>query len=142
MRRLAEKNRKILIALGVRLAEAKRTLTPEGYDAFKRRERELLHGTKPGRFVVDKAKRLIRLASLQVLRDNIDKLPSTGWSTLRELPKLGESKFAARLNAARLTARARVRMSIRGLDGRPVCGRRHLAGLASGRSWLVRWRDE
>jgi hypothetical protein len=29
--------------------------------------------------------------SMQVLRDYIDWLPETGWGTLRELPKLGES---------------------------------------------------
>jgi hypothetical protein len=90
VRRRTEKNPKILIALGVRLAEAKRTLSPDGYDAFNRREPELWHEAKPGQLVADKDQRLIRLASMQVLRDNIDRMPWTGLSTLRELPKLGE----------------------------------------------------
>jgi hypothetical protein len=90
MRRATEKDPKMLIALGAKLAEAKRTLSPEGYDAFKRREPELWHETKHGKLVDDKDRRLIRIASIQALRDNVDKLPSTGWSTLRELPKLGE----------------------------------------------------
>jgi hypothetical protein len=90
VRRLTEKDSKNLIALGVRLAEAKRTLSPDAYDAFIRRERELRHEAKPGQLLHDKARRLIRIASMQVLRDNIDRMPWTGWSTLRELPKLGE----------------------------------------------------
>jgi hypothetical protein len=70
---------------------AKRTLSPHGYDAFKRKEPELWHEAKPGQLLHDKANRLIRVASLQVLRDNINNPPETGWSTLRELPKLGEA---------------------------------------------------
>jgi hypothetical protein len=90
MRRLTEKNPKNLIALGARLAEAKQTLPPDGYDAFKRREPELRHETKPWKVANDKAQRLIRIASIQALRDNVDKLPRTGWAALRELPKLSE----------------------------------------------------
>jgi hypothetical protein len=90
VRRLTEKNPKNLIALGVRLAEAKRTLSPDAYEAFMRRERELRHEAKPGQLLHDKAHRLIRIASMRVFRDYIDNLPWTGWSTLRELPKLGE----------------------------------------------------
>jgi hypothetical protein len=90
VRRLTEKDPKNLIALGVRLAEAKRTLSPDAYDAFIHRERELRHEAKPGQLLHDKARRLIRIASMRVLRDNIDRMPWTGWSTLRELPKLGE----------------------------------------------------
>jgi hypothetical protein len=92
MRKAAEKNPKALIALGARLAEAKRTLSPDAYDAFRRREPELWHETKPGKLVDDKDRRLIRIASMPVLRDHVDKLPATGWSTLRELPKLGPAR--------------------------------------------------
>jgi hypothetical protein len=54
VRRLTEKNPKNLIALGVRLAEAKRTLAPDAYEAFMRRERELRHEAKPGQLLHDK----------------------------------------------------------------------------------------
>lgn len=90
MRKPTEKDPKILIALGDRLAKAKQELPPDGYDAFKRREPELQHETKPGRLVVDKDQRLRRLAAMPVIRDNIDKLPR-GWGVLRELAKLGEA---------------------------------------------------
>lgn len=89
MRRPIEKDPKALIALGERLAKAKRELSPDGYDAFKRREPELQHETKPGRLVADKDQRLRRLASMPVIRANIDKLP-WGWSALRQLSPLGK----------------------------------------------------
>jgi hypothetical protein len=51
----------------------------------------LWHEAKLGQLLHDKANRLIRVASLLVLRDNINKLPESGRSTSRELPKLGEA---------------------------------------------------
>jgi hypothetical protein len=38
MRRSAQKDPRVLLALGARLAAAKRTLSPDAYDAFRRRE--------------------------------------------------------------------------------------------------------
>ena len=90
MKRARLKDPAKLIALGARLAEAKRTLSPVAYAAFVRAEPELRHEAKPGQPTVDKALRLIRIASLPAIRDNIASLPWIGWSALPELPKLGE----------------------------------------------------
>jgi hypothetical protein len=90
MKRARLKDPAKLIELGARLAEAKRTLTPADYDSFKRRDPELQHEAKPGQLTRDKAQRLIRIASMAALRDNVDSLPWVGWGGLRELSKLGE----------------------------------------------------
>jgi hypothetical protein len=76
MRRPTEKDPKILIALGARLAAAKRTLPPDGYDAFKRREPESF-GTRTtrGDWSPTKDQRLIRIYCISALRDNVSKLP-------------------------------------------------------------------
>jgi hypothetical protein len=91
VKRPKEKDPRKLLALGARLAEAKWTLSPVDYEAFKHREPELRHETKPGLLTDDKAERSIRLAAMPVIQDNADKLPRTGWGTLRELSKLGEA---------------------------------------------------
>jgi hypothetical protein len=90
MKRSKEKDPKVLIALGARLAEAKRTLSAADYEAFKYNEPELRHEAYPEEVTVDKAERLRRLASMPVIHDNLDKLPRTGWAALRELSKLNE----------------------------------------------------
>jgi hypothetical protein len=89
MMRASEKDPRKLLELGARLAEAERTLSPDGFDAFMGQEQELWHETKPGQLLRDKARRLIQLASMPVLWEFSDRLPRTGWGTLRELPKLG-----------------------------------------------------
>jgi hypothetical protein len=116
VKRPTEKDPKVLIALGARLAEAKRTLSPDAYDAFKRREPELRHEAEPWRVAHDKAQRLIKIASLLALRDNVDKLPWTGWGTLRELPKLGETTLRCLLERGainRLSTREDVDQNVR-----------------------------
>jgi hypothetical protein len=90
VKRATEKDPSKLLELGARLAVAKRSLTIDGCDAFRRREVELQHEAKPWQLVADKDQRLIRFALMPVFRDNITALPATGWSTLRERPKLGE----------------------------------------------------
>ena len=90
MKRARLKDPAKLIELGVRLAEAKRTLSAVDYLSFKRRESELRHEAKPGQLTRDKDQRLIRLWSMPVIRDNIKNLPWVGWGGLRELSKLGE----------------------------------------------------
>jgi hypothetical protein len=90
MKRATEKDPRKLVALGTRLAEAKWTLSPADYEAFKYREPELRHEAKPWKVTEDKAERLIRLAAMPAIRDNIDKLPRTAWAALRELSKLTE----------------------------------------------------
>jgi hypothetical protein len=90
MKRAKTKDPRVLVALGVRLLEAKRTLSTADFEALKLSEVELQHEAYPGTPTTDKAERLMRLASMPVILDNIDKLPRTGWSALRELSKLGE----------------------------------------------------
>ena len=63
MKRARLKDPAKLIELGARLAEAKRALSPVAYAAFVRAEPELRHEFKPGQSTVDKAQRLIRIAS-------------------------------------------------------------------------------
>jgi hypothetical protein len=91
MKRIVERNPVKLLELGARLAKAKRELSPAECEAFKYREPELRHEARPEEVNEDKAERLVRLAAMPAIRDNIDKLPRTGWATLRELPKLGEA---------------------------------------------------
>ena len=90
VKRLAEKNPRVLMELGRRLDKARKTLSPEAYDAFKRKEREMYHETKHEILVNDKDVRLIAISRSPVLNKYIDNLPWTGWGTLRELLKLGE----------------------------------------------------
>jgi hypothetical protein len=91
MKRPKEKDPKVLIALGERLIKAKRELSAADYEAFKYNEPELRHEARPEEVTVDKAEQLARLASMPAVRDNIDKLPRTGWAALRELSKLNET---------------------------------------------------
>jgi hypothetical protein len=67
-------------------------LSPAEYEAFKYNEPELRHEAeaRSGEVTKDKAERLIRLALMPVLWNDIDRLPQTGWGTLRELSKLNE----------------------------------------------------
>jgi hypothetical protein len=91
VKRLVEKIPQKLLELGRRLVEAKRTLSADAFDSFMHRELELQHESRPGQLLRDKARRLAQVALLRVLWDFIAVLPCTGWSTLRELPKLGEA---------------------------------------------------
>jgi hypothetical protein len=95
MKRPREKDPRKLMALAARLAEAKRTLSAVDFEAFKHAEPELRHEARPEEVTVDKAERLIRLFSMPVILDNLDKLPRTGWATLRELSKLSEATLRA-----------------------------------------------
>jgi hypothetical protein len=91
MKRLVEKDPRKRLELGKRLNEAKRALSADAFDSFMRHEAELQHESRPGQLLRDKARRLAQIAALRVLWDFIAALPCTGWSTLRELPKLGET---------------------------------------------------
>jgi hypothetical protein len=106
MKRPREKDPRKLIELGARLAEAKRTLPAIEYDAFKRREPELRHEAKPGQLTRDKDGRLIRIASIPALRENIGSLPWVGWGGLRELSKLGESTLRCLLERGTINRRS------------------------------------
>ena len=90
MKRTKTKDPKVLIALGERLIKAKRELSAVDFETFKSNEPELRHEAWPLEVIVDKAERLMRLAAMPAVRDNINKLPRTGWGTLRELSKLEE----------------------------------------------------
>jgi hypothetical protein len=71
MKRPKEKDPKVLIALGVRLLEAKRTLSVVDFEAFMSNEPELRHEAYHEEVTVDKAERLMRLASMPVILDNL-----------------------------------------------------------------------
>ena len=95
MKTAREKDPRKLLALAARLAEAKRALSAADYEAFKSNEPELRHEARPSEVTHDQAERLIRLWSMRVIRDNPNKLPRTGWGTLRELSKLSEDALRA-----------------------------------------------
>jgi hypothetical protein len=104
-RRIVEKDPCALMALGLRLKTAKETLPAAEYDAFRRAEPELYHEARPEDLVEDKDERLIKLASMQVCWDYIDRLPSTGWATLRELSKLSEPVLRELFRRGAITSR-------------------------------------
>ena len=84
MKRAKTKDPKILIALGQRLLEAKRTLSAADFEAFKYREPELRHEAYPAEMTVDKAERLRRLASMPVIHEASPSAPArlgVGWPT-------------------------------------------------------------
>lgn len=89
------KDPSVILALGKRLFEAKRTLSPEAYEALLWSEPELRHEAKRSALLRDKVGRLITIYLTPAIRDNVDKLPWTGWGTLRELPKLGNEALIA-----------------------------------------------
>ena len=66
----------------------------------------------------------MRLASMPVILDNIDKLPRTGWSALRELSKLGEPALRSLFARGAIGPARRPRSDRRAAHGADVQERR------------------
>lgn len=115
-----------LLSPGKQCQRAKRDMSPEAYEEWKRQQPLLRHEARPDEVVVDLDTRLIHLADMPVLREFEHKLPDTGIGTLRELSKLGEVWLRVLFEADLIgpsTTRGQVD-ALRGLQqGKPVAPR-------------------
>jgi len=95
MKALKRKNAHDLLLIGQQYRDAKRKLSPEQFAQWRKERPELRHEARPDRVITDLDKRLAALAAMPVAQKYKHKLPCTGVSTLRELPKFGNAALEA-----------------------------------------------
>ena len=130
MKALKPKDVGALRRLGQQYLAAKRNMSRAEFAQWKRQQAAFRHEARPDKITVDIAARLAHLAAMPGLKKFEHKLPSTGVSTLRELPKLGEfwleKLFEVDLIGPQ-TTRAQIDV-LRGLQtGKPVAPRHRKA---------------